>query len=1381
MSTQLVQSSRVPNNLRARRTFGRIKKIIDIPNLIEIQRRSYEEFLQKDVTPEQRKDQGLQAVFKSVFPIKDFNETASLEFVSFTLSEPKYDVEECHQRGMTYAAPLKVTVQLVIWDVDPDSGVRSIKNVKEQEVYFGEIPLMTRHGTFMVNGTERVIVSQLHRSPGVFFDHDKGKTHASGKLLYSARIIPYRGSWIDFEFDPKDILYVRIDRRRKFHATVLLRALGMTTEDLLNYFYRRDTVVLEGRKAAKLFQADHLIGVKASRDIRHPQSNELLVKEGRKFTKMALRQMEQAGVTQIPIALEEVIGRVSAHDVKDAKTGEVVLATNEEITEEKLEALRQRGVNKVEVLFLDDSNIGPSLRSTLLQDRIGSPEEAILEIYRRLRPGDPPTPETATAFFNNLFFNPERYDLSRVGRLKLNHKLKLKLNVPLDQGTLRREDILEVVRYLILLKNGIGQIDDIDHLGNRRVRAVGELVENQYRIGLVRMERAIKERMSLQDIETLMPQELINYKPVSAVIKEFFGSSQLSQFMDQTNPLSEITHKRRLSALGPGGLTRERAGFEVRDVHPTHYGRVCPIETPEGPNIGLIASLSTYARVNEFGFVETPYRRVKDARVTDEIVYLSALEEEEHTIAQANAPLDGKGHFTADLISARLGGEFTMVRPEQVEFMDVSPNQLVSVAASLIPFLENDDANRALMGSNMQRQAVPLLRTDAPLVGTGMERVVARDSGVTVVGRRDGVVEQVDSTRIVVRADRPSQDGRDPGVDIYNLIKYQRSNQNTCINQRPIVVVGDHVKAGDVIADGPSTEMGELALGRNVLVAFMPWGGYNFEDSILISERVVKDDFFTSVHIEEFECVARDTKLGPEEITRDIPNVGDEALKDLDESGIIRIGAEVKPGDILVGKITPKGETQLSPEEKLLRAIFGEKAGEVRDTSLRVPPGVEGTVINARVFSRKGIQKDDRSRAIEEDEVARLRKDQQDEIRIIRESAGKKVLKLLQGKITTARLTDDTRKILLNKGVEIAAEVLAQIPSNYWGDIKIGEERAEDELSRMVEGMQEQIDLIKMVFNEKIERLKSGDELPPGVIKMVKVFVAIKRKLQVGDKMAGRHGNKGVLSRILPEEDMPYLADGMPVDIVLNPLGVPSRMNVGQILETHLGWAARELGGQIAADLESDGRPNVDALRKKLKELYGSKDHADFIDALADEDVVKLAKKAARGVHVASPVFDGASEEEIFKLVARATLPANGQTRLHDGRTGDPFAHEVTVGIMYMMKLHHLVDDKIHARSTGPYSLVTQQPLGGKAQFGGQRLGEMEVWALEAYGAAYTLQEMLTVKSDDVAGRTRMYEAIVKGENVLEPGLPESFNVMVKELQSLALDIELTEDRPLSE
>src|SRR6184192_2440747 len=1356
----------VANNLRFRRSFGRIRKIIDLPYLIEIQKNSYDLFLQREVAPAQRQNFGLQEVFKSVFPIKDFNETASLEFVSYSLGEPKYDVEECHQRGMTFAAPLKVTVQLVLWDVDQQTGSRSIKNVKEQEVYFGEIPLMTINGTFMINGTERVIVSQLHRSPGVFFEHDKGKTHASGKLLYSARVIPYRGSWVDLEFDPRDILYVRIDRRRKFHATVLLRALGMTTEDLLNYYYKSDAVVFDGRKPALVFNANHLLGGKVSADVRDPKSNELIVKEGKKFTRPVLRQMEAARVKQIPIGWEDILGRIASHDIVEPQTKEVLVECNHEITQEKLDLIREKGIPQIDVLFIDESSVGPYLRNTLLQDRIRSPQDAVLEIYRRLRPGDPPTVESATNFFNNLFFNPDRYDLSKVGRLKLNHRLKL--NVPLEQGTLRKEDILEVVRYLMELKNGNGSVDDIDHLGNRRVRAVGELVENHFRVGLVRMERAIKEKMSLQDIETFMPQELINYKPVSAALKEFFGSSQLS----------EITHKRRLSALGPGGLTRERAGFEVRDVHPTHYGRVCPIETPEGPNIGLIASLSTYARVNEFGFVETPYRRVKDGRVTDEIVYLSALEEEEHTIAQANAPIDAKGHYTADLVSARLGGEFTMVRPEQVEFMDVSPNQLVSVAASLIPFLENDDANRALMGSNMQRQAVPLLRTDAPLVGTGMERVVARDSGVTVVGRRDGVVEQVDSTRIVVKADRPSQDGRDPGVDIYNLIKYQRSNQNTCINQRPIVVVGDHVKAGDVIADGPSTEMGELALGRNVLVAFMPWGGYNFEDSIPVSERVVKDDFFTSVHIEEFECVARDTKLGPEETTRDIPNVGDEALKDLDDSGISRIGAEVKPGDILVGKITPKGETQLSPEEKLLRAIFGEKAGEVRDTSLRVPPGVEGTVINARVFSRKGIQKDERSRAIEEDEVAKLRKDQQDEIRIIRESAGKKVLKLLQGKITTARLTDDTRKILLNKGVEIAAEVLAQIPSNYWGDIKIGEERAEDELSRLVEGMQEQIDLIKMVFNEKIERLKSGDELPPGVIKMVKLFVAIKRKLQVGDKMAGRHGNKGVLSRILPEEDMPYLADGTPVDIVLNPLGVPSRMNVGQILETHLGWAARELGRQIEQELEENGRPNVEALRKKLKELYATKEVGDFLDALADEDVVKLARKASHGIHVASPVFDGASEEEIFKLLARASLPANGQTRLFDGRTGEPFAHEVTVGMMYMMKLHHLVDDKIHARSTGPYSLVTQQPLGGKAQFGGQRLGEMEVWALEAYGAAYTLQEMLTVKSDDVAGRTRMYEAIVKGENVLEPGLPESFNVMVKELQSLALDVELLEEKP---
>ncbi len=1364
-------SSRVANNLRFRRNFGRIKKIIEIPNLIDIQKRSYDEFLQVAIAPGERRDSGLQGVFRSVFPIKDFNETASLEFVSYTLGESKYSVDDCHERGMTHAAPLKVTIQLVIWDVDAQTGARSIKNVKEQEVYFGEIPLMTENGTFMINGTERVIVSQLHRSPGVFFDHDKGKTHASGKLLYSARIIPYRGSWIDFEFDPRDVLYVRIDRRRKFHATVLLRALGMTTENLLNYYYKSDMILLDSRKVAKQFKPDQLIGLKATRDIRG-ESNELIVKEGRKITKGHIKQMEAAGIRDIPITLEEIIGRVAAHDVVDPKTGEVLVECNQEITTDRLERLRERGINAVEVLFLDDQHIGAALRNTLLLDNITTAEDAIIEIYKRLRPGDPPTIETATTFFNNLFFNGERYDLSRVGRLKLNHKLRL--HVPLDQGTLRREDILEVVRYLIELKNGNGTIDDIDHLGNRRVRAVGELVENQYRIGLVRMERAIKERMSLQDIETLMPQELINYKPVSAVIKEFFGSSQLSQFMDQTNPLSEITHKRRLSALGPGGLTRERAGFEVRDVHPTHYGRVCPIETPEGPNIGLIASLSTYARVNEFGFVETPYREVKNGCVSDRIRYLSALEEEDHVIAQANAPIDAKGNFTADLVSARQGGEFAMVRPDEVQFMDVSPNQLVSVAASLIPFLENDDANRALMGSNMQRQAVPLLRTEAPLVGTGMERVVARDSGVTLLARRSGMVESVDATRIVIKADKPSDAGRDPGVDIYNLTKYQRSNQNTCINQRPIVLAGDHIETGGVIADGASTEMGELALGRNVLVAFMPWGGYNFEDSILISERVVKDDYFTSVHIEEFECVARDTKLGPEEITRDIPNVGEEALKDLDESGIIRVGAEVRPGDILVGKITPKGETQLSPEEKLLRAIFGEKAGEVRDTSLKVPPGVEGTVINGRVFSRKGVSKDERSRLIEDEEVAKLKKDQQDEQRIIRESTLKKIRKLLVGKTTATRLTDDTRKVLLPKGHEISAEDLEEVPAAQWGDIKVNDEKIEEELTRVVEAMQEQLTLIRMVFQEKIERLKGGDELPPGVIKMVKVFVAIKRKLQVGDKMAGRHGNKGVLSRILPEEDMPYLEDGTPVDIVLNPLGVPSRMNVGQILETHLGWAARTLGLQLAESISSG--VEVAALRSRLLDLYG-KDVAEFVESLREDDLLQLARKSFGGIHVASPVFDGAGEAEIFTLLKKAGLPASGQAQLRDGRTGDVFAQPVTVGMMYMMKLHHLVDDKIHARSTGPYSLVTQQPLGGKAQFGGQRLGEMEVWALEAYGAAFSLQEMLTVKSDDVAGRTRMYEAIVKGENVLEPGLPESFNVMMKELQSLALDVELLEEK----
>ena len=1066
----------VTSNLRIRRSFGKIKKIIEIPNLIEIQKRSYDDFLQVGVSTEDRADVGLQAVFKSVFPIKDFNETASLEFVSYELGTPKYDVEECHQRGMTYAAPLKVKIQLVIWDVE--NGRRSIKNVKEQEVYFGEIPLMTGNGTFMVNGTERVIVSQLHRSPGVFFEHDKGRTHSTGKLLYSARIIPYRGSWIDFEFDPRDVLYVRIDRRRKFPATVLLRALGMTTEDLLNYYYRKDVIVLDSKQYTKQFVADHLLGSRVSRDVKDPKSGEVIAREGRKFNKAIVRAMEQAKISEVPIALDEIVGRVSAHDIVDSTTGEVLIGTNEELTEETLEKLKAHGVKKIEVLFTEEAPGGGPLRLTLAQDKLGTPEEAVIEIYRRLRPGDPPTQETATTFFNNLFFNAERYDLSKVGRLKLNHKLKI--DVPLEQGTLRREDILEVVRYLMELKNGNGQVDDIDHLGNRRVRAVGELVENQFRIGLVRMERAIKERMSLQDIETLMPQELVNYKPASAVIKEFFGSSQFSQFMDQTNPLCEIAHKRRLSALGPGGLTRERAGFEVRDVHPTHYGRVCPIETPEGPNIGLIAALSTYARVNEYGFIETPYREVENNRVTDRIVYLSALDEEDKVIAQANAQLDSHGRFTDDLVSARIGGEFTVVRAEDVQYMDVSPNQLVSVAASLIPFLENDDANRALMGSNMQRQAVPLLKPDAPLVGTGLERTVGRDSGVTVIGKRDGVVESVDAERIVVRADKQTKDLRDAGVDIYNLIKYQRSNQNTCINQRPVVVKGERVKAGDVLADGPSTDMGELALGRNVLVAFMPWGGYNFEDSILISERVVKEDLFTSVHIEEFECIARDTKLGPEEITRDIPNVGEEALKDLDASGIIRIGAEVRPEDILVGKITPKGETQLSPEEKLLRAIFGEKAGEVRDTSLRVPPGVEGTVIDARVFSRRGVSKDERTQEIEVLEAERLKQDEAEEVRIIRQETLRKLKKALAGKKLAGRVMSDERKELLKKGDTLSAEELDELPPTLWGQFRVENESAQEDAAQAIAAMNANVEAVQNHYGAKIERLKAGDELAPG-------------------------------------------------------------------------------------------------------------------------------------------------------------------------------------------------------------------------------------------------------------------------------------------------------------
>jgi len=1354
-----------------RRSFSKIPKIVEIPNLIAIQRQSYEKFLQRDVAPEQRGNEGLQAVFSSVFPIKDFNETASLEFVSYRLEEPKFDVDECRQRWMTFAAPIQVRIRLVVWDLNEETGLRTMRDVKEQEVYFGEIPLMTEQGTFIINGTERVIVSQLHRAPGVFFDNDRGKTHSSGKVLYFARIIPYRGSWIDFEFDHRDILYVRIDRRRKLPATVLLRALGYTTEELLNFFYQTEKIYLEDKKITKAVNEAVLEGQVFSRDVRDSKTREILGKKGKKIKKAHLRRFRESGITQLQLEDEDLVGRVLAHDIINRDTGEVLFEANEELDQNKLDVLRQNRIGVFEVIFFDNLRVSSSLRDTLLQDKSQSAEDAKLEIYRWLRPGDPPTPKSANALFENLFFNPERYDLAKVGRLKLNYKLGL--TVPLDHHTLTKEDIMMVVQHLLELKDGRGDPDDIDHLGNRRVRAVGELLENQFRIGLVRMARAIKERMSFQEVEMLMPHDLVNSKPVSAVIKEFFGSSQLSQFMDQTNPLSEVTHKRRLSALGPGGLTRERAGFEVRDVHATHYGRVCPVETPEGPNIGLIASLSTYARVNEYGFIETPYRLVKEGVAQEEVMFLSALEEEGNIIAQANAPLDKKGKFVNETVSARRSGEFIMATPEQVTLMDVSPNQLVSAAASLIPFLEHDDANRALMGSNMQRQAVPLLQTESPLIGTGVEKVVAEDSGAAMLARRSGTVASVDATRIVIGVDEPGADKRDRGVDIYNLMKYQRSNQGTCLNQRPAVHKGQQVQKGEVIADGPATAGGELALGRNVLVAFLPWGGYNFEDSILVSERLIKKDLFTSIHIEEFECISRDTKLGKEEITRDIPNVGEEALKDLDESGIIRIGAEVKAGDILAGKITPKSVTQLSPEEKLLRAIFGEKAGDVRDSSSRVPPGVEGTVISVRVFSRKGVSKDERAKMIKDSEIQKLLQDKEDEVRIIQEGVLRKVAKLLHRKKTAQRLVDLKKdKVLVKKDEDITEELLQSLPLEQWPRLQIeGKPELEVEVGALVDRALEQMDLVEQVVEEKIRRLQRDDDLPPGVIKMVKVFVATKRKLSVGDKMAGRHGNKGVLSRILPEEDMPYLEDGTPVDIVLNPLGVPSRMNVGQILETHLGWAAQGLGDQIQEMLDNHFSP--EALRKKLKEIYDAKDVQKWITEAGDEEIRELAGKLRSGIYISSPVFDGASETEIKDLLVKAHRPVVGQAILFDGRTGEPFHHKITVGTMYIMKLHHLVDDKIHARSIGPYSLVTQQPLGGKAQFGGQRLGEMEVWAIEAYGAAYILQEFLTVKSDDIAGRTRMYEAIVKGRHEFEAGLPESFNVLIKELQSLALDVQL--------
>ncbi len=1352
--------------------FAKSKDVLEIPELIDVQRKSYFRFLQTDLPPAERKDAGLEGVFRSVFPVWDFNETASLEYVEYSLGDPKYDVKECHQRGMTFAAPFKVTVRLVVWEKDEEAGTKSIRDVKEQEVFFGDLPMMTKDGSFIINGTERVIVSQLHRSPGVFFDHDKGKTHSSGKLLYSCRVIPYRGSWLDFEFDARDIIHVRIDRRRKFPATILLKALGYTTEELLNIFYSTEKIIITEDGYKKIPDFDYLSGQKAVEEIKHPETGDVIVKKGRKINKSSIKKLKEAGIETIAVDVESVIGRVVSSDVVDPKTGEVISEVNEEITKDGLEEIIKRGIKEFDVLLMDDFNVSAAIRNTLLADKVSDKKTAIIEIYRRLRPGDPPTVETAQNLFDNLFFNPERYDLSNVGRIKLNYKLGL--DVPIDVRVLNNDDILNSVKYLFNLRNGKGQIDDIDHLGNRRVRAVGELLENQFRIGLVRMERAIRERMSLHEVETLMPHDLINSKPVTAVIKEFFGSSQLSQFMDQTNPLSEITHKRRLSALGPGGLTRERAGFEVRDVHNTHYGRICPIETPEGPNIGLIASLSTYARVNEYGFVETPYRKVENEKVTEEIDYLTALDEESAVIAQANAPIDSDGNFMKDSINVRRGGEPGIASPDEINYMDVSPKQLVSVAAALIPFLENDDANRALMGSNMQRQAVPLLRPEAPFIGTGMERIVARDCGVTIMAKNDGMVENVDASRIIVRTDSELENGA--GVDIYNLIKYQRSNQSTCVNQKPIVKKGDAVVKGQIIADGHAIQMGELALGRNIIVAFMPWGGYNFEDSILISEKVVKEDSFTSIHIEEFEMMARDTKLGPEEVTRDIPNVGEEALKDLDESGIIRIGAEVFPGDIIIGKISPKGETQLSPEEKLLRAIFGEKAGDVRDSSMRVPPGIEGIVIGAKVFSRKGVDKDERTLLIENEEVENLSKDRDDEIAIIRASGLERIKELLVGMKLAANLGEDRKNILLKKGTILTEESFEGQRIDSFRNIKVkvkGNDGIYDKLSVIFESVSEQVDLIRLIFDEKIDKVTKADELPPGVIKQVRVYVAMKRKLSVGDKMAGRHGNKGVLSRVLPEEDLPYMEDGTPVEIILNPLGVPSRMNVGQILETHLSWATGEMGSKINEIIEKNF--SVSALREKLKSIFSIGTMHDYVDGLSEEEIKNIALKFRDGVYISTPVFGGATEVDVSNALSSVGLPDTGMTTLYDGRTGERFRQDVTVGYMYILKLHHLVDDKIHARSIGPYSLVTQQPLGGKAQFGGQRLGEMEVWAMEAYGAAYSLQEYLTVKSDDVTGRNKMYESIVKNEQYLEPGLPESFNVLVKEMQSLGLDMELHE------
>ena len=1530
--------------VRQRINFSKIPTVIKIPNLIEVQRRSYERFLQMNLLPSEREDVGLQAVFNSVFPITDFRGIAQLDFVDYSIgnweckcgslkglhhlrstckncghtviTDPfkvgevlctkcgtfnknvvtfcnkcgdpvalqlKYDVTECQERGMTFAAPLKVTIRLTLYDKDADTGHKSIRDIKEQEVYFGEIPLMTENGTFIVNGTERVIVSQLHRSPGVFFEANSQKTYFLGK------IIPYRGSWVEFEYDTKNLLYVRIDRKRKFLATIFLRALGLKNDsEVVKAFYQIEKISLKDRK---LFWevSEGLIGNRISKSIDHPRTHEAVVPAGRKITAAAFKEIQKGKITQVEVASHDLEGAFTASDIIDPSTGEVLLEANTEINASVLNTVLDSQIQELQVFFPERDDVGPVMAQTLKRDTLKTPQEALIEMYRKMRPGDPPTLDTATSLFNGMFFDPRKYDFSRVGRLKFNIKLgyysKLKtrlddkatefeildsrnfpkanyyvvvddekmfvgkregnicsevvracegtlatdhselspVQLPLDKRTLEPEDFYSAIRYLLTLKKnpgGIYAVDDIDHLGNRRVRAVGELIENQFRLGLVRMERAIKEKMSVyQEMSTAMPHDLINAKPVMAAIREFFGSSQLSQFMDQTNPLSEITHKRRLSALGPGGLSRERAGFEVRDVHPTHYGRICPIETPEGPNIGLISSLSCYAQINEYGFIESPYRKVRAGSIVDYVTvthggdgpwkvgehvevnsvlktneelrekkrklvehepfsfYQSAWEEDQYIIAQANVGIDSKGHFIHELVNARQAGNFVLKRREEIDYIDVSPKQLVSVAASLIPFLENDDANRALMGSNMQRQSVPLLRAQSPLVGTGMEEVTARDSGAVVICRRNGVVDGVDSERIIVRVEGDGHSGqlsREVGADIYQLIKFRRSNQNTCINQKPAVHKGQRVQAGQVLADGPCTDHGELALGRNVLVAFMPWRGYNFEDAILVSEKLVKEDSYTSIHIEEFEIESRDTKLGPEEITRDIPNLSESLLKDLDESGVIRIGASVKPGDILVGKVTPKGETQLTPEEKLLRAIFGEKAGDVRDASLTCPPGIEGIVVDVKIFSRKGADKDERAKNIEGSQVGRLEKNLNDEIRILQDERLKRLCLLLEGEELLADLHDEkTNKRLVTKGTKLSRDVLARISTRNLKRMRIAKKDPTllEKIDEIEEMTSRQIDILRKITDEKIQKLKKGDELPPGVIKLVKVYIAMKRKLSVGDKMAGRHGNKGVIARILPEEDMPYLPDGTPVEVVLNPLGVPSRMNVGQILETHLGWAAKELGTKVRTLLTTENRAEL--LRKEIKSLFRNNALATTVDTWDDEQVIDYSRALTDGVAFATPVFDGATEKEIKEFLEKAGLPSSGKINLYDGMTGEKFEQPVTVGYIYMLKLSHLVDDKIHARSIGPYSLITQQPLGGKAQFGGQRFGEMEVWALEAYGAAYILQELLTAKSDDVYGRAKIYEAIVKGEAAIEPGVPESFNVLVRELQSLCLDVEL--------